>query len=85
MAQWTQAGRPGPFLRRPASSFLPKSSGVYPFHDCTPLDIFEGKDWTENPSLNLYLLCLASKYLDLILWVLSFVWALAFVFFRVTA
>ena len=27
----------------------------------------------ENPSLNLSLLCLASKYLDLILWALSFV------------
>jgi hypothetical protein len=61
---------------------------------------------TENPSLNLYLLCLAPKYLDLILWALSFglhwrvdvherassyhglwsfVWALAFVFLRVTA
>ena len=26
----------------------------------------------ENPSLNLSLLCLAPKYLDLILWVLSF-------------
>ena len=26
----------------------------------------------ENPSLNLYLLCLAPKYLDLILWALSF-------------
>ena len=35
-------------------------------------DIFEGKDKTENPSLNLYLLCLAPKYLDLILWALSF-------------
>ena len=35
-------------------------------------DIFEGKDRTENPSLNLFLLCLAPKYLDLILWALSF-------------
>src|SRR6185503_18543614 len=35
-------------------------------------DIFEGKDRTENPSLNLYLLCLDPKYLDLILWALSF-------------
>ena len=26
----------------------------------------------ENPSLNISLLCLASKYLDLILWALSF-------------
>jgi hypothetical protein len=26
----------------------------------------------ENPSLNIYLLCLAPKYLDLILWALSF-------------
>ena len=64
-------------------------------------DIFEGKDRTENPSLNL-----DSKYLDLIFWDLSFglhwrvdvherasshhglwsfVWALAFIFLRVTA
>ena len=35
-------------------------------------DIFEGKDRTENHSLNLYFLCLAPKYLDLILWALSF-------------
>src|SRR6185437_2633268 len=35
-------------------------------------DFFEEKDRMENPSLNLYLLCLAPKYLDLILWVLSF-------------
>ena len=35
-------------------------------------DFFEGKDRTENPSLNLYLICLALKYLDLILWALSF-------------
>ena len=35
-------------------------------------DFFEGKDRMENPSLNLYLLCLAPKYLDLILWALSF-------------
>ena len=26
----------------------------------------------ENPSLNIFLLCLALKYLDLILWALSF-------------
>ena len=26
----------------------------------------------ENPSLNFYLLCLAPKYLDFILWALSF-------------
>src|SRR6185312_10617757 len=65
-----------PFSHRLASSFLPKSSGVYTFHDCTPLDvvIFEisSRERTENPSLNLYLLCLAPKYLDLILWALSF-------------
>ena len=35
-------------------------------------DIFEEKDRMENPSLNLSLLCLAPKYLDLILWALSF-------------
>src|SRR6185295_2247096 len=65
-----------------------------------------GKDRIENPSLNLYLLCLIPKYFDLIfvawsfglswrmdvhksasnqhgLW--SFLWALAFVFLRVSA
>ena len=35
-------------------------------------DIFEEKDRMKNPSLNLSLLCLALKYLDLILWALSF-------------
>ena len=35
-------------------------------------DIFEEKDRMENPSLNLSLLCFAPKYLDLILWALSF-------------
>ena len=44
------------------------------FHDFTPLDviIFEEKDRMENPSLNISLLCLAPKYLNLILWALSF-------------
>src|SRR6185503_12444627 len=100
LAQWAQAGRPSPFSRRLASSFLPKSFGVYTFHDCTPLDIviFEisssEKDRTENPFLNLILWALsfglhwrvdvherASSHHGL--W--SFVWALAFVFLRVTA
>ena len=35
-------------------------------------DIFEEKDMMKNPSLNLSLLCLVLKYLDLILWDLSF-------------
>src|SRR6185312_17490323 len=35
-------------------------------------DFFEGKDKMENPSLNISLLCLALKYLNLILWALSF-------------
>ena len=35
-------------------------------------DIFEEKDRMKNTSLNLSLLCLALKYLDLILWTLSF-------------
>ena len=35
-------------------------------------DFFEGKDRMENPSLNISLLCLALKYLNLILWALSF-------------
>ena len=63
-------------LRPPFSPSLLESSGVYTFHDCTPLDvvIFEIslRERTENPSLNLYLLCLSPKYLDLILWALSF-------------
>src|SRR6185436_645996 len=66
----------------------------------------QGKDRIGNPSLNLYLLCLIPKYLDLIfvglaLWLSwrmdvhelasnqhglwSFLWALAFVFLRVSA
>ena len=35
-------------------------------------DFFEGKDRMKNPSLNISLLCLAPKYLDLILWALFF-------------
>ena len=47
------------------------SSRVYVLHDCTPLDVvileyLRGKDRIENPSLNLHLLCLIPKYLDLI-------------------
>ena len=45
---------------------------IAPIGRCYLRDIFEEKDRTENPSLNLYLLCLALKYLDLILWALSF-------------
>src|SRR6185437_11510709 len=80
-AQWAQAGRPGPFFRRLTSSFLPKSSGVFWSLSLSRLhpvgrrylrDIFEKKDRMENPSLNFYLLCLALKYLDLVLWALSF-------------
>ena len=64
-----------------ASSFLPKSSGVFwslylsrlhPVGRRYLRDFFEGNDRTGNPSLNLYLLYLAPKYLDLILWALSF-------------
>ena len=47
-------------------------SRLHPIGRCYLRDIFEGKDRMENPFLNLYLLCLASKYLDLILWALSF-------------
>src|SRR6185312_5127724 len=60
------------------SPSLPESSRVYVFHDCTPIrrrylrDFFEKKDRMKNPSLNVSLLCLAPKYLDLILWALSF-------------
>ena len=78
-AHW--AGRPGPFLRRLVSSFLPKSPGVFqslclsrlhPIRRRYLRDFFEEKDRMENPSLNISLLCLAPKYLDLILWALSF-------------
>ena len=47
------------------------SSRVYVLHDCTPLDVVileisSRKDRIGNPSLNLHLLCLIPKYLDLI-------------------
>ena len=47
------------------------SSRVYVLHDCTPLDVvilryLREKNRIGNPSLNLHLLCLIPKYLDLI-------------------
>ena len=68
LAHFLAASRP------PFSPSVLESSGVYAFHNCTPWDvvIFEEKDRMKNPSLNLSLLCLAPKYLDLILWALSF-------------
>ena len=45
---------------------------IAPFRRRYLRDFIEEKDRMENPSLNISLLCLAPKYLDLILWALSF-------------
>ena len=73
---WKQARPAGlpSFETASVSSFacrLLASSRVYVLHDCSPLDTLswrylQGKDRIGNPSLNLYLLCLIPKYLDLI-------------------
>ena len=81
LAQWAQAGRPTPFRDRLGlifgvqtprifQSFCP--SRLHPFRRRYLRDFFEEKDRMKNPSLNISLLCLAPKYLDLILWGLSF-------------
>ena len=109
-------GRPAYPLSRPPRSPLSRvdSSHLLEFMSFTIAPIWtllfwrylRGKDRIENPSLNLYLLCLIPKYLISSLWawsfglswrmdvdewasnqhgICSFLWALAFVFLRVSA